>query len=122
MKIYNKNIGNFGEELAVDYLVKNHYIIVHRNFKCKIGEIDIIATDEQYTVFIEVKTRYSSKYGHPCEAVSPYKQYKIIKSAQYYIMINKLHNLNFRFDVLEILLNYTNNNHTIRLIKNAFIL
>lgn len=122
MKAHNKTIGAFGEELAENYLKQLGCKIVDKNFKCKIGEIDIIAKDNDYIVFIEVKTRYSDRYGLPCEAVTPHKQYKIYKTAQFYIMVNKLHSFNFRFDVMEVILNYQSDNNYVRLIKNAFIL
>lgn len=122
MKAYNKTIGAFGEELAENYLEQMGYQIIVKNFRCRIGEIDIIAKDKDYIVFMEVKTRYNDRYGHPCEAVTAHKQYKIYKTAQFYIMVNKLHNFNFRFDVIEVILNYDNDNNYIRLIKNAFIL
>jgi putative endonuclease len=121
MKAYNKSIGSFGEDLAVNYITNLGYIILQKNFKCKIGEIDIVAKDSEYVVFIEVKTRYNSKYGLPCEAVTPYKQKKIYKTAQFYIMINKMNSFNFRFDVIEVILDYNCPDNHIRLIKNAFI-
>lgn len=118
MKILNKQIGNMGEDIAVDYLKKSGYIILDRNFKCKIGEIDIIGKDNNYIVFIEVKTRYGNKYGIPSESVTYLKQRKIYKTAEVYILKNKLHKSNFRFDVIGITLN--NDIPSIRLIKNAF--
>ncbi len=120
MKKLNKNIGDFGETLAEDYLRKLGYDILERNFACKIGELDLIGKDKTHVVFIEVKTRYDSTYGLPCEAVTVLKQYKIYKTAQYYIMIKKLYNENFRFDVVDVLLSRTDNGHKIRVIKNAF--
>ncbi len=120
MNLLNKSIGNFGEDLAEEYLRKSGYEIIERNFKCKIGELDIIGKDDKYIVFIEVKARYNNFYGAPCEAVTHGKQFKIYKTAQYYIMIKKLYNRNFRFDVIEIILSKIDNNHNIRLIKNAF--
>ncbi|MCM0648689.1 YraN family protein [Clostridium swellfunianum] len=120
MKKLNKTIGNFGEDLAEKFLIDWGYTIIERNFKCKIGELDIIGKDDEHIAFIEVKTRYDSLYGAPSEAVTAYKQFKIYKTAQYYIMMRKLYKLNFRFDVVEIMLNKFDNCHKIRLIKNAF--
>lgn len=120
MRTLNKNIGNFGEDLAEIYLKKAGYKLIERNFRCKIGELDIIGKDDKYIAFIEVKTRYSNSYGSPCEAVTTSKQFKIYKTAQYYIMLKKLYKLNFRFDVVEVILNNIDSNHNIRLIKNAF--
>lgn len=120
MHSYNKTIGSFGENLAENYLINNGYKILNKNFSTKIGEIDIIAKDEEYICFIEVKTRFSSYYGLPCEAVNKSKQKKIIKNAKMFILKNKLFNSNFRFDVVEVILNYNNNSHNIKIIKNAF--
>ncbi|MDF2502560.1 MULTISPECIES: YraN family protein [Clostridium] len=120
MNHYNKGIGSFGENLATEYLQKMNYKIVKRNYRCKIGEIDIISTSNNFLCFAEVKTRYESMYGTPGEAVNRKKQIKLYKIAQFYIMQNNIFNLNFRFDVLEVILNHKNNDFTVRLIENAF--
>ena len=78
MEKYNKCIGNFGEDEAIRYLIKNKYKIIERNYSCKLGEIDIIAKDKDVLVFIEVKTRTNDKYGSPSLAVNYYKKRKII--------------------------------------------
>ena len=69
-----KEIGNNGENKAQEYLERIGYFIVGRNFKCKFGEIDIIAIDKNELVFVEVKTRGSKKYGEAREAVNKYKK------------------------------------------------
>jgi putative endonuclease len=120
MKTLNKEVGNHGEYLAYNYLRELGYEILERNFKCKIGELDIIGRDGSYIVFIEVKTRFGNRYGTPSEAVTYSKQHKIHKTAEFYIMIKKLYNSNFRFDVIEVTLDQNNDNPNIRLIKNAF--
>lgn len=120
MNHYNKGIGSFGENLATEYLQKMNYKILKRNYRCKIGEIDIISTSNNFLCFVEVKTRYESMYGTPGEAVNRKKQIKLYKIAQFYIMQNNIFNLNFRFDVLEVILNHKNNDFTVRLIENAF--
>jgi len=120
LKSLNKEIGLLGEEAAVSYLKRNGYVIIERNFNCKIGEIDIIGMDKDYIVFVEVKTRYTKLYGNPAEAVTYEKQRKIYKTAQYYIMKKKLYSHTFRFDVVEIMIDNKNNTYFIRLIKDAF--
>ena len=120
MHSFNKDIGSLGEDIAETYLKQIGYTVLDRNFRCKIGEIDIIGKDGDYICFIEVKTRYGSIYGNPCEAVSYSKQRKIYKTAESYIMRKKLFKFNFRFDVIEIILNNSNNTSSIRLIKDAF--
>lgn len=120
MHCFNKDIGSLGEHLAENYIKNQGYIIIERNFRCKFGEIDIIGKDKEYIAFIEVKARYNDYYGRPSEAVNYYKQKKLYKTAEFYIMKNKLHNHNFRFDVIEILLSLESNKYELRLIKNAF--
>jgi putative endonuclease len=120
MGLFNKDIGRLGEDIAEDYLKDYGYEIIEKNFMCKIGELDIIARDNSHIVFIEVKTRNGTHFGMPSEAVTASKQFKIYKTAQFYIMRKKLYKLNFRFDVVEVILNATNNKHYVRVIKNAF--
>lgn len=69
-----QELGKEGEDFAADYLQKQGYEIIDRNFECKQGEIDIIAKDKNEYVFIEVKTRQNLHYGMPCEAVNERKQ------------------------------------------------
>lgn len=73
-----------GENAACNYLESKSYKILERNFRKGYGEIDIIALDKQTLVFIEVKTRSSSRYGTPFEAISPSKLRNIIKGANFY--------------------------------------
>lgn len=106
MKKYNKKIGVLGEQIAEDYLKKNNYNIIEKNFRTISGEIDIIAQDEKTSeiVFIEVKTRSNYSYGMPAEAVNNIKKLHIIKAANYYLYKNSINNKNIRFDVIEIIL------------------
>lgn len=120
MYSYKKDIGNLGENIAENYLINRGYIILDRNFRCKTGEIDIIAKDGNYISFIEVKTRYGNLYGTPGESVNYLKQYRIYKTAQMYILKKRLNKFNFRFDVIEVILNHLNNDFSIKLIKDAF--
>ncbi len=120
MHSFNKEIGSLGEDIADSYLRQIGYTILDRNFRCKIGEIDIVGRDGDYICFIEVKTRYGSLYGSPCESVTYSKRQKIYRTAEVYIMKKKLFKFNFRFDVIEIILNNSNNIPSIRLIKDAF--
>ena len=91
--------GNFGEDAACEYIKKRGMKIIRRNFYCKAGEIDIIAADGEYTVFIEVKTRKNSSHDTPAAFVDYYKQQKIIKTAMYYVGSSELY---MRFDVCEV--------------------
>ncbi|MDE7454461.1 MAG: YraN family protein [Clostridia bacterium] len=96
-------IGVVGEDLACKYLCKKGYKILERNFSCKYGEIDVIAQQRGYYVFIEVKSRSSLMYGAPCEAVTPYKQRRIISAAKYWLTVNHKVGSPVRFDVVEVL-------------------
>ena len=99
-----KSIGKLGEDLATIYLNRMGYKILARNFRCRVGEVDIIAKDVEEIVFIEVKTRTNNIYGEPSEAVDYIKKENIIKTANYYLYINKLYNKSIRFDVIEVFL------------------
>ncbi len=110
-----KNIvGVEGENLAKEFLIKNKYKILETNYICAIGEIDIIAKHKQTIVFVEVKTRTSTKFGLPRESVTSFKQQKIKNVATNYLVSKKLTNSLCRFDVIDIL------NGEITHIKNAF--
>lgn len=90
--------GNWAEEYAADYLVRLGWEIVARQFRTRLGEIDIIAKDQQGVwVFVEVKARRSHRYGLPEEAVTPYKIRKITKVLQAYM--SRLHALHTRYRI-----------------------
>ena len=98
----NKILGDLGENVACKYLQKNKYKIIEKNFRCKFGEIDIIAKKNKELIFIEIKTRKSITYGLPVEAITHIKQKHMYKTAQYFLYINKLENICTRFDAIEI--------------------
>ena len=94
--------GKIGEDLAIEYLRKHFYKIKAKNYKCKLGEIDIIAEKGDRIIFVEVKSRASDRFGSPREAVNYYKQRKIRLVAEVYIKQNMLYNKSCQFDVIEI--------------------
>ena len=100
----NQEIGKLGEDIAVNYLKDLNYEIIDRNFRCRNGEIDIIAKDKKEYVFIEVKTRSYLCYGKPAEAVNRIKKTHIYKATNYYLYKNHLTNAFVRFDVIEVYL------------------
>ena len=108
--------GKLGEEIASRYIISKGGKIIERNYRTKIGEIDLIVKANNQLVFVEVKSRNSLNYGYPCEAVNYKKQRKIINVAKYYILNNSLENIPIRFDVIEIYLKDKKINH----LKNAF--
>lgn len=111
----NRQVGSYYEKQAKQYLINKGYQILNMNFRCRTGEIDMIAKDGAYTVFVEVKYRSNQKCGWPCESVTYYKKKKIIRTAQYYLMYYHLGDIPCRFDVIEIY------NEQIHHIKNAFM-
>lgn len=117
----NSGVGNLGEEIAANFLTARGYRILERNFRCKGGEVDIIARDpvDKSLLFIEVKARRSLTYGVPQLAVTPFKQRQISKAALTWLSKNRLHDTNARFDVIAILL-HTDAAHSIEHIRNAF--
>ena len=102
-KNLRKKLGNEGETIACKYLEKINYRIIERNFRCKFGEIDIVAIENGEFVFIEVKTRHNQLFGRPALAVNKKKQKHIISASKYYLTINKISLINIRYEVIEII-------------------
>ena len=96
------SLGKKGEELAIGQLKVLKYKILERNFKCSLGEIDIIARDKSTLVFVEVKTRATRDFGGPAAAVDWRKQRQLSKVALTYLNKKKLSNVPARFDVVAV--------------------
>jgi len=111
-------LGSRGEEIALDYLRQRSYRILETNYRCKCGEIDIIARDGSVLVFVEVKTRRTASYGPPQLSVTPFKQRQISKAALTYLVKHRLMESNARFDVIGVLLQ--GGGSMVDHIKNAF--
>lgn len=108
-------IGTEYENLACEYLIQHGYQILHRNFRCRQGEIDMIARDKGYLVFIEVKYRRNEREGDPAEAVDTRKQARILRTARYYMARYRIpEDTPCRFDVVAVL------GGRVRLIRDAF--
>ena len=112
------DLGKKGEALAVAFLKKKNYKILFRNYRCRFGEIDIIAVHKKTLVFIEVKTRTSDFFGLPQEAVRQHKQKKISMVAMEFIQRNRLEDKDARFDIVGIRL--LPDGYSFELIENAF--
>ena len=110
----NREHGIDGENIAVEYLKKQGYVILERNYSVKVGEIDIIAKDKDTIVFVEVKSRENTKFGRPIESITPQKVHHIIRTAQWYLSAKRKHNSPCRFDVVEVLRGEVTH------VKNAF--
>lgn len=142
---HNQKLGEKGEMAASRYLERNGYRIVERNFRCRAGEIDIVAVEtrggagacgawradsgaelpslaaepfEETIVFVEVKTRMNLRYGIPALAVTHEKQRHLLKAAAFYRKRFGLEAISCRYDVIEILIQ--NGTPYLRHIKNAF--
>lgn len=97
-----QKLGRLGERLAGDALEERGYRIVERNFRCRAGEIDLVATEGEDLVFVEVKTRRGSAYGLPEEAVNARKARKIRVIACYYLELHNLPECSWRIDVVAV--------------------
>jgi len=113
-----KEIGMLGEAMAVRFLKKRGYRILQQNFRCRMGEIDVVAQEEGNTVFVEVRTSTSSDHNAPAESILWKKKKKLVALANFYIKRFGLEEMPCRFDVIAIT---QNNGYTrIRLIRDAF--
>lgn len=112
----NKRLsGAVYEKKAADYMKDGGYTILCMNYRCRLGEIDIVAKENDTLVFAEVKYRKTNAYGMPEEAVGYHKQKKICDVAGYYLMKHSTSaHLNVRFDVVSIL------GDEVKIYKNAF--
>lgn len=119
-KLTNKEIGALGEKFAADYLKRQKYKILDRNYKCRHGEIDIIACDGNEIVFVEVKTRSSDPYLPGMYAVDRKKQEHLLRAASVYLSATDLR-LQPRMDVIEVELDDRAQPSKINHIKSAFI-
>lgn len=97
----NRNKGRWGEERAARYLRLRAYRILERNYRCRLGEIDLIARRGAYVVFVEVKLRKSDRFGEAREFVNRSKQERILAAAQLWLQEHET-DLQPRFDVIEI--------------------
>ena len=115
--ISKKEVGNYGEDLAVKFLIEKGYKIISKNFYIRGGEIDIIAKDKNEYVFVEVKTRTSRFFGEVSDQVSSRQQKKLAHSAEVFLHQNNLTDSNWRIDVIAILMN--NQKLQIKHVKHA---
>ncbi len=101
---YKKRVGDLHEEKAAKYLETKGYAILEKNYRCRMGEADIIAKKDGVYVFVEVKYRKYASSGYPLEAVNLRKQKKISRCVDHYRMIHSMGDgIPFRFDVVGIL-------------------
>jgi putative endonuclease len=117
----NRQKGSWGEERAARYLRLRAYRILEKNYRCRLGEIDLIARRGGFLVFVEVKLRKSDRFGEAREFVGRAKQERILATAQLWMQEHET-SLQPRFDVIEIYApNGTDTRHpAIRHLENAF--
>jgi putative endonuclease len=114
-----QGLGQTGERLAAERLVQCGYRILERNFRCRYGEIDIVAEDGDDLVFVEVKTRRGVAYGLPEEAVTVRKQQKLIELALYYLDVRACSERSWRIDVVAVQLSSSGKFEEIRIYQHA---
>jgi len=114
----HQEFGKQAESIAVKHLKRNGYRIIQKNYRNKLGEIDIIAKDGKTLVFVEVKAKRTTSFGNPKYAVTPKKQRKISMVALFYLKVNGQIDSRARFDVVAI--SSADSYPEIEIIKNAF--
>ena len=107
-------IGNTYENIAAGFLTRCGMDILCRNYRCRLGEIEIIDQDREAICFVEVKYRSSAAFGYPSEAVGRNKQARIIAASGVYLKEHGLGDITRRYDVVEII------GDKIRILKNCF--
>lgn len=120
MKTINRQeIGKNAEQQALSFLQKQGMRLLEQNYTCYSGEIDLIMQDGEDIVFIEVRSRSRTDYGHAIETITPRKQQKIIRAATHFLQKKGcLYKVSSRFDVITLQL--VSNNWQLEWIKNAF--
>lgn len=103
-----KETGNHGESLAASYLLGQGYEIIANNWRCAVGEVDLVAKDAEALIFVEVRTRRSARLGTPEESVTPAKQAKLIALAETYLTEHHCSGCDWRIDVIAIVLDRRN--------------
>jgi putative endonuclease len=94
--------GAAGEDLACEYLRRQAFVILERNYRCRAGEIDVVARDGETLVFVEVKERADASHGGAIEAVTGAKRRKVIRAAQLWASAHRESETQMRFDVVAI--------------------
>lgn len=115
---FRRTKGDKGEEFAAKFLIMNNYKVVERNFYCKLGEIDIIAENKEFILFVEVKTRQEGQMLEPRYSVDKKKQQRLFRTASLYIQSHKTKKQP-RFDIAEVIVN-NKGEMSINYLENAF--
>ena len=113
-----KQLGDLGEDISEIFLIKKGYSILKRNYRCRLGEIDLIAKNKNKIIFFEVKTRTNLNFGYPEESVNNLKVLKLKKLAIFFAVSENMNNFDMQFDVISINLSGTCFLNDIQNIKN----
>lgn len=113
----HNELGKKGEQLAVDFLLKNGYEIIERNYRFDKAEVDVIARKKDVLAIIEVKTRSTIDFGSPEEFVKPKQMQRLVKAVDEYVVVNDL-DVEVRFDIVAIV--KENKSFKIDHLENAF--
>lgn len=113
----HNELGKKGEQLAVDFLLKNGYDIVERNYRFDKAEVDIIAQKGDFLAIVEVKTRSTADFGDPQDFVKPKQIKNLVKAVDEYVTVNDL-NVEVRFDIIAIV--KEKDGYNIEHLENAF--
>jgi putative endonuclease len=100
---HNDSLGAYGERVAARRLVDEGMFLLDRNWRCDLGEIDLVLRDGDVLVFCEVKTRASTAYGHPLEAVTPAKAVRLRRLAERWVHEHDAHPDGIRLDLVGVL-------------------
>lgn len=111
-------LGSEGERIAEAYLRKKGFRVVERNYRCPVGELDLVFLDRRVLVFVEVKTRTDGRFGEPLEAVDRRKQRKMTKTALFFLSQHRLHHREARFDVVGV--SWKGGEPSVQHVENAF--
>ena len=114
----NKATGNYGEDLACEYLQKQGYKILERNYRIRGGEIDIVCKDSDTLVFVEVKTRFTHDFGPPVESMTFWKVKALLKTARFYVQKINWGEKEYRLDFVSVDFADDPQNPKIELIRN----
>jgi putative endonuclease len=113
-----KTLGDLGEQKAVEYLLEQGFVILERNYRAGHGEIDIVAQEGEYLVFVEVKTCHSTSFGEPEAWVTPLKQKRMISAARKYRIHHQVWDADCRYDIIAF--RFANDKMLINHIRDAF--
>jgi len=114
-----KELGALGEKLAVNFLKRQGYRIMQTNFRCRQGEIDIVAKKDGWLVFVEVRTRKGGGFGTPEESITLAKKEKLISLASIYLQTHDRLPASWRIDVVVVELDESEKVKRLELIENA---